>query len=236
GLPYWIAVSRQLTTKAQDAALRALRRSTAVVSWEASQFGTYPYASTGGVVTAIDTGFALECASRPVYSWWGSTATQFGVEVHELAHQWFGDEVSIDRWRDIWLNEGFATWVEWRYEEAHGGQSAARQLRLAYADFGASDPFWDLNIANPGPHHLFDNAVYVRGAMALQALRNRIGDPAFTTLMRTWVTERAGKPSRVGQFEALAERVSGDPQLGGFFDTWLRTKAKPARTAANGLG
>lgn len=236
GLPYRIAVSRQLGARAQDAALAALRRSAAIVDWEAGQLGPYPYDSTGGIVTAIDTGFALECASRPVYSWWGSRSQQVGVEVHELAHQWFGDEVSIDRWRDIWLNEGFATWVEWHYDETHGGTSARERLRVLYTyGYPKNDPIWDRNIANPGPEHLFDGAVYVRGAMALQALRNRIGNADFAALLRAWVEQRRGLPSRVGQFEALAEAVSGDPDLDGFFDTWLRDTQRPARTAANGL-
>ena len=156
--------------------------------------------------------------------------------MHELAHQWFGDEVSIDRWRDIWLNEGFATWVEWHYDETHGGTSAGERLRILYTyGYPKNDPIWDRDIADPGPKHLFDRAVYVRGAMALQALRNRIGNADFAALLRAWVEQRRGLPSRVGQLEALAETVSGDPDLDGFFDAWLRDTRRPARTAANGL-
>jgi aminopeptidase N len=140
----------------------------------------------------------------------------------------------VGRWRDIWLNEGFATWVEWAYAEAHGGPPAERVLRRDYRDFGKGDPFWHLHVANPGPKHLFDYPVYERGGMTLQALRHRIGPGRFATLLRRWVKQRAGQPSHTGQFERLAETVSGQ-DLGGFFDHWLRTGSRPAKTAANGL-
>ena len=81
---------------------------------------------------------------------------------------------------------------------------------------------------------MFDYAVYIRGAMALQALRNRIGEDAFWTVLRTWVSTRAGGNGRVDDFRALAATVSGQ-DLGGFFDTWLQSTARPARTAANGF-
>jgi aminopeptidase N len=76
--------------------------------------------------------------------------------------------------------------------------------------------------------------VYRRGAMTLQALRHRIGGAKFSTLMRTWVVEHHGGNATTGQFERLAERVSGE-QLDGFFHAWLHSATKPRRTAANGL-
>jgi len=234
GIPYLNAVSRQLPRNVQDSALTALRKSSAIVAWEASQYGHYPYGVTGGVVTAIDTGFALECASRPVYSWWGSARQQVGVEVHELAHQWFGDDVSVAKWRNIWLNEGFATYVEWAYAEAHGGPSAESTLKNYYATWPRGDSFWDLTISNPGPHHLFAYPVYARGAMTLQALRHKIGKAKFATLLQQWVKTRAGKPSASYQFERLAEQVSGQ-DLDAFFRAWIKTTGRPAKTAANGL-
>jgi aminopeptidase N len=234
GLPYTLAVSRRFGAEVTEQNMQLLRRTPGIVAWLASQYGEYPFASTGGLMTSLYTGFALENASRPTYPYLGGGRAARNVVVHELAHQWFGDDVSVDRWRDVWLNEGFATYVEWRYAETHDGTSAQQRLIGQYRSRPAGSSFWDLEIGNPGPKHLFDWPVYQRGAMTLQALRHRIGASDFDTLMRTWVDRHGGGNARTPQLRRLAERVSGR-QLDGFFRAWLFTGAKPARTRANGL-
>ena len=234
GLPWTVAVSRYFDRRSQDRLLRLMKKSPAITRWLSTQFGPYPFDSTGGVVTAINTGFALENQSRPTYPFLAPGHEAHSVVVHELAHQWFGDQVSVQRWRDIWLNEGFATWAEWRYDETHGRASAWRRLQQEYAAHPARDTFWRLRIGSPGPGRLFDPPVYERGAMTLQSLRHRIGNSSFQTLMRTWVQQHSEGNATVEQFEALAEQVSGQ-DLDGFFGAWLRSGTRPARTVANGL-
>jgi aminopeptidase N len=234
GLPYFNAVSTGLQPGNRSRALRLMRRSPAIVRWLETQLGDYPFSSTGGVTTSLSAGFALENQTRPTYPFLGNGRFARSIVVHELAHQWFGDHVAVDRWRDIWLNEGFASWFEWRYDEAHGGRSARATLLSRYNAYAAGDATWRLRIGDPGPDNLFDLAVYDRGAMTVQALRNRIGNADFKKLLRAWVSERGEGNGRVGQFERLAERVSGE-RLDGFFDAWLFTGRKPARTEANGL-
>ncbi len=235
GLPWTNAVSRSLSRQAQRQQLRLMRRTPGIVAWLASQFGRYPFSSTGGVVTSLFSGFALENQSRPTYPFLVPGHEAQTVVVHELAHQWFGDQVSVRRWRDVWLNEGFATWVEWRYDETHGRQSAARRLRSEYAARPAGDAFWKVPVSDPGAQRMFGQPVYLRGGMTLQALRQRIGTAAFQRLLRAWVRQHSYGNGNTEEFEALAERVSGK-RLGGFFHAWLRSPTKPARTAANGLG
>ncbi len=212
-----------------------LARTPEIIDWEARQWGDYPFDQMGGVAPAADFGFALENQTRPVYSrlFWSGGRNVY-VVVHELAHQWYGDSVSVKNWRDIWLNEGFASFTEWLWSEKHGQTSAADLLDLYYRSYPGSDSFWKLKIGNPGKGNEFDGAVYDRGAMTLQALRNRIGDPAFFEVMRTWAADHAGGNGSIPQFTALAERVSGQ-ELTRFFRVWLYTARKPGRTAANGL-
>jgi aminopeptidase N len=93
----------------------------------------------------------------------------------------------------------------------------------------ADDPFWDVVIGDPGIPVLFHGAVYVRGAMTLQALRNQVGDRDFFRILRAWAQRKAGGNGTTAQFIALAERISGE-QLDGLFDAWLFTPAKPALT------
>jgi len=76
--------------------------------------------------------------------------------------------------------------------------------------------------------------VYERGAMTLQALRNVIGDGTLRTVLHTWVARHSGGTGRSGQFERLAERVSGQ-DLTDFFDGWLRSPARPPHTSTYGL-
>jgi aminopeptidase N len=230
GLPWYVAVSRGLPDDQRRAGLSALRRTPGIVHWLQHKLGPYPFASTGGLITSLDPGFALETQTRPTYPGLVGETTL----VHELAHQWFGDSVSVHHWRDIWLNEGFASFMERLWTEEHGGQSAQRWLLQTYVSNAGVASFWHLDIADPGPRHLFDWAVYQRGAMTLQALRHRVGHAAFSRILRTWVAERRHGHGTVGEFEALAGQVSGQ-DLSSFFDAWLRSPARPAATSANGL-
>ena len=233
GLPVINAVSRTLGPKSVKRAQRFLAPTGDVVNDLAADLGPYPFSSTGGLVTSLFTGFALENQTRPTYPYVGARARS--LLVHELAHQWFGDSVAVARWRDIWLNEGAATFMEWRDLEVRGGATAAASMRSAYDSYKARDDFWRLTIADPGPRNVFHNAVYERGAMTLQALRNRIGDEAFFRLLRTWLSTKADGNGTSEEFEALAAQISGI-DLTAFFTAWLRTGAKPASTAELGLG
>jgi len=232
GLPWYVAVSERLDPAQQSRAMRLMKQTPAITAWLTRRLGRYPFSSTGGLTTALPVGFALENQTRPTYPVLdhGGTSTV----VHEMAHQWFGNSVTVRGWRDIWLNEGPATFFEVLWAEKHGGPSGREWLDRAYRDLRANDYFWRVRIHDPGPGHLFDVPIYQRGAMTMQALRSRIGGRDFNRLLRTWVRTHRGGTGTTRQFVALAERVSGE-ELGRFFRAWLRAPRPPARTRANGL-
>ena len=120
------------------------------------------------------------------------------------------------------------------YDEDHGGWSGQQHLEMSFGTYAGGSEFWRVEIGNPGPDDIFLNPVYERGAMTLQALRNRIGDEAFWTLMRTWVADHRHGNASTAEFVALAEATSGQ-DLGDFFEVWLQTPERPAETADNGL-
>ena len=221
---------------AQSTPARAsVRLTPTMVHWLSKVWGRYPYGQIGGVVPNVNLGYALENQTRPVY---GRDMFAGGVDrgliAHELAHQWFGDRVSLRRWSSIWLNEGFATYTEWLWSFHTGGRSPQGTFLNTYHAFEASSDYWKLPIGNPGPKRLFDFAVYERGAMTLQALRNRVGGRDFFTIARRWVHDNRDGVGGTGELKQLAERVSGK-QLDGLFRAWLYSGHKPAPTEANGL-
>ncbi len=156
--------------------------------------------------------------------------------MHELAHQWFGDLVAVHRWQDIWLNEGFATYAEWLWSGARGVRHPAADLEgHLEGDPEPDSPFWEVVIGDPGVEDLFDGAVYVRGAMTLQALRDEVGDDAFWTILHTWTETHAFATGSTDAFIALAEQVSGQ-DLGDLFDVWLFTPEPAAGLGRHGFG
>jgi aminopeptidase N len=122
---------------------------------------------------------------------------------------------------------GFATYAEWPWGEREGLGTTQEVFDFFYNEIPADDPFWDVVIGDPGIPNLFDGAVYIRGAMTLQTLRNQVGDRDFFRILRAWATRKADGNGTTAQFVALAERISGQ-QLDGLFDAWLFTPGKPA--------
>ena len=221
GLPIIDAVDRDLTAANRTTTEASLALQSQMIAFFEEQFGSYPFNSYGSIVDDDTVGYALETQTRPVYS---RRATE-GTVAHELSHQWFGNAVSPERWQDIWLNEGWATYAEWIWGEHDGGDSAQERFDEVM-DIPADDEFWDTVIADPGPLHLFVAANYDRGAATLFALRDKIGDEDFLEGARLWLSTYDDGTATTEDFEAVYEKASGE-DLSSFFDVWLRTPEKP---------
>ncbi|WP_432113090.1 M1 family metallopeptidase [Streptomyces sp. S1] len=235
GLPVLNAYSKDLGANA-GAARASIERTTEVTEWLETVFGPYPFNALGGYVPNVTSGFALETQTRPFYSpRQFANGANVSVVVHELAHQWYGDSVSVRDWKDIWINEGFARYSQWLWSEKEGEGTTQELADYVYALRGAEDPFWTVKPGDPGPENQFHGAVYDRGALALQALRNRIGDEAFFAILKGWPKQFAYGNARVADFVRYAERVSGKP-LAELFDTWLYQPSKPSASTADAAG
>ncbi|MFI0982195.1 M1 family metallopeptidase [Streptomyces sp. NPDC021093] len=227
GLPVLNAYSKDLGEN--DGAARAsIERSTEVLEYLEGVFGPYPFNSVGGYVPNVTSGFALETQTRPFYSpKQFANGANVSVVVHELAHQWYGDSVSVHHWKDIWVNEGFARFSQYLWSEKEGEGTTAELADYAYASHPADDPFWQVKPGDPGADKQFDGAVYDRGAMAVQALRSEVGDDAFFQILKGWPTQFKYGNAKVSDFVKYAEKISKKP-LAELFDTWLYQPVKPA--------
>ena len=223
GKPMVIAIPESLP--ADGPAARAMARTGEVADFLATQFGPYPFDAYGGIVLDDErVGYALETQSRPVYgSTFFRTGPETSVVAHELAHQWFGDSVALERWQDIWLNEGFASYAEWLWEEHEGTATAEESFARRYASFDWSEPPGD-----PGADGIFSLSVYQRGAMTVHALRKTIGDEKFFGLLKSWPAEQAGGNVTTEEFIAAAEKAAGR-DLDALFQAWLSGTVQPPR-------
>ena len=196
-----------------------------IVRFFSALYGPYPFNAAGAIVDdAPDVGYALESQTKPNFAFVPDETTL----VHELAHQWFGDAVTLRQWPDIWLHEGFAEWSEWIWSERHGGPTAQDFFDdlVAENDPGTWDPPPGLVPARAGPVQrlgLRPRGDDAAGAARRGRRRDLLPHPA-----------RLVRPAPYGNattadFIALAQRDS-HRNLRAFFQMWLYTPG-PVETA-----
>ncbi|MCD0447869.1 M1 family metallopeptidase [Actinocorallia sp. API 0066] len=220
-----ITVITAVDPKFKKSLTQVHRRTMRALRWGRTTFGPYPFRTSGAIVDDPRLDYALETQDRPIY---GGFVPSEDFVVHELAHQWFGNSVTVRRWKDIWLNEGFATYAEWMYREHRSKKDSAAKTFRSYYRQPAKAPIFQTPPGAPGREQMFGFPVYVRGAMTLHVLRQRVGDAKFRTILKTWAAERQGGHGTTEQFVALSERVSGK-KLDKLFQVWLYKKGKPKR-------
>ena len=234
GQPFVTAYSKKLGDNS-GAAKASIERTPEVVEFLTGLFGEWPFEAQGGVGAGEGLNFALENQTRPTYSHkFFTRGANMSVIVHENAHQYFGDSVSVNTWRNIWLNEGFASYAEWLWSESQHTGTAQQLFDHYYSAKPAEDPFWQVKPGDPGADKVFDDAVYDRGAMTLHALRNVIGDQALLDTVRTWVKDRKYATGTVEDFIKLSEEKSGK-NLDDFFRVWLFTPGNPPASEQSGI-
>lgn len=136
------------------------------------------------------------------------------IVAHELAHQWFGNSVSPASWKDIWLNEGFASYSEALWAEHRKGRTGLSEYMMQ-EDFG----YFNSTVYNP-EGFIFGSSVYQKGSWCLHMLRGVVGDSTFYRILRKYAGEYKFKNATTQQFQAICEEVSGT-DLQYFFDQWI---------------
>jgi aminopeptidase N len=190
-------------------------------------FGPYPFREYVVVVTDDDLDDPIEAQGMAVFgrNHLDGRRTHERLVAHELAHQWFGNSLTVADWRHIWLNEGFATYAEWLWSGVSGGPSEDAHAAQWHARLAAHPA--DIAVANPGVDRMFDPLVYKRGALTLHALRAKVGDEAFFALLRSWVAEHRHGTVTTDLFRDHARRFAAEP-LEDLFAAWLDRPALPS--------
>ncbi|MCX4530066.1 M1 family metallopeptidase [Streptomyces sp. NBC_00841] len=189
-------------------------------------FGPYPFDRYAVVVVDEDLEVPVEAQGLSIF---GANHVDGHrsferLVAHELAHQWFGNSLTLAAWRHIWLNEGFACYSEWLWSESSGGRRAADLATQAHASL-AEHPR-DLRVADPGVRQMFDDRIYLRGALALHALRTTLGSTAFFAMLQEWTATYRHRTVTTEAFIATAQRHTLKP-LDELFTTWLHDTQLP---------
>jgi aminopeptidase N len=152
--------------------------------------------------------------------------------IHELAHQWFGDMITCRTWPDLWLNEGFATYLEVLYNEKKYGTSAywSEISSVISAAKSATGSVYLQDTSSVG--YMFDGTrVYDKGASVLHMLRHIVGDTMFFRSMYNYANDPAYKygTAITRDFQHVCETTSGI-DLNYFFNEWIFGEKYPRYT------
>lgn len=184
------------------------------LDWMSDLFGPYPFEEFG-YLTARVSGVSLETQTIVLMSEGMVDETTL---IHEMAHQWFGDWVSLDSWSNMWRNEGFATYVALMWETRNDPEELELQMNgilQAVEERGFNPPLNDLPTDS-----LFGFDSYIRGAAVVHALRQEMGDEAFFAGLRLYMERFGGRTASQADFEAVMEEAAGR-SLEEFFIEWV---------------
>jgi aminopeptidase N len=186
--------------------------------------GPYPFSTLGFVL--VDSRSGMETQTMITLGKTDYTLSS-AVLVHEMAHHWYGNQVSPDDWRDVWMNEGMAMYLQGMWEAEQSGRTIAQQMDI-WA--GYEDDYR----AESGPPAAYDPAAFGEGniyygpALMWHELRERVGDEQFFRVLREWPSARDNRSTGRDDYLAWLEDEL-DQELTGFFDAWLLGEETPPR-------
>ncbi|MCZ2127825.1 MAG: M1 family metallopeptidase [Anaerolineales bacterium] len=209
---------------------QAFARQGEMIDYFSELFGAYPFEVYGALMMNQPFGAALENQTLSIFGsdmiYPDSPESSELVVAHELTHQWFGDSVSVAQWRDIWLNEGFASYGEALWTEHLYGASELNAWAEGSYNMMKDNAEYFSPPGSPAADDLFNYGVYQRGGLTLHALRLTVGDQAFFKILKTYAEKYKYGNATTEDFIAVAEQVSGQA-LGDFFQNWLYEKELP---------
>jgi aminopeptidase N len=184
------------------------------IDWMSDLFGPYPYEAFG-FVTADVSGVSLETQTMVLLA---NDMIGERTVMHELAHMWFGNWVSLDSWQQMWRNEGFATYVQLMWENRADPEDL--ELAMAAIKSAVEENDEGFPLSDPPPAKLFSFNTYFGGAVFVHELRQEMGDEAFFSGLQTYFATYGGGTASDDEFMAVMEGAVGY-SLDTFFAEWL---------------
>ncbi|HEY1174899.1 MAG TPA: M1 family aminopeptidase, partial [Phytomonospora sp.] len=195
-----------------------------LVVWLEQRYGPYPFPNSGVVAVSGQSGMETQGTITLSAGLAGGTGDR-RVLLHELAHQWFGDAVTPRDWRDVWLNEGIATYAEAMWAVDQGMLTEADAVAIwAGADQRMRDRY--------GPPGRFEASAFASGnvyfctALMLHELRGEMGPEKFGTMLREWVQRQLNTTQDRASFTAWVGEYAGE-DMTAFIDAWLDSPTTP---------
>jgi aminopeptidase N len=150
------------------------------------------------------------------------------IVAHELVHHWFGDLITCESWANLTLNEGFATYGQFLWEDFKYGKSAGeKELYKAKSKYLQDTPYKQIiRYHHEDSRELFDGHSYSKGALVLHQLRHHIGDEAFWEGLKYFLNKHAYQSVEIHDLRMAMEQVSGE-DLNWFFNQWFLDKGHP---------
>ena len=200
-----------------------------MISFFSSIYGQYPFLKEKYGMAEFPWGGAMEhqtCTSYGANLITGDNRFDY-INAHELAHQWFGDLVTIRDWSHIWLNEGFATYSEALWYEQIGGNKALEDYMKALD--GGYFPTSVYVTDSTSINSLFSYTVYDKGAWVLHMLRYVMGETSFFDALRQYAQTYAYDNANTRDFQNVCESLYGK-SLEWFFEQWVYGFHRPQYT------
>jgi aminopeptidase N len=218
-ISYWVPSDR-------PGLARGLESAAAGLDWLEGLLGPYPFDSLGFVLVDSHSGMETQTMiTLGVTDYTTSTA----VLVHEMAHQWYGDEVTPSDWRDVWMNEGMAMYLQGCWQAEEDGRSVDSVMD-DYASFESAMRAKSGPPADYDPDQFGEGNIYYGPALMWHELRKRIGDDAFWAMVRDWPAR--APETNVGRDDYLDWLVDRTHVDRSFFEDWLLSPTTPERSAS----
>jgi hypothetical protein len=236
--PDGVPIRNYFTPDLDPTIIASYDRTGEMLDFLASLYGEYPYEAYGVVtMPGWPSNSGLETQSLATM---GTDPTDEFIMVHELAHQWFGNSLTVGEWGDVWLHEGFARYSEALWMEESQGVDAYNDVIVEQYEDQINYPLYmaqTFGIETVGEGQVIppvDQPLewlywtsYTGGALALHTLRMEVGDEIFFEILPTFYQRYKDVPVTTEDFIATAEEVSG-LDLGEWADIWLFSNEIPA--------